>query len=887
VWPNVLEVRHERDQPGPPGRSLPALLGLVVALPRWPPLSNLDSHEHIPARLDYYEQHLPGCKRDAGGIWVSARCLLSNHKNGDENPSLRFNAKTGAGKCHGGGCGWTGTITEYAKLCNLPTEGLPGVPPKKSTQKAPSQHFIYTDRDGNRLLRVTRSQDKRFYQNTWDGKRWVKGGLKEAPLFNAPALAAAKAGSLVFVVEGEKCAQHLVDRGQLATTAPEGAGKFSKVGRDWLDLLLPLGVAILPDNDRPGYSHALQVAERLQKELAIDSKVLLLPGLGPKEDVADWLTLPRRPADLLDLVASALSLEAFRAHAATTFPGEDLTVLENSRSEPEASALHVQLDGLTVDRAELALKGMRGANQPLRVFISKTLDKICSFRDGVVTPCLHPDQMAHLQEGILGLRFFEKDRHGEYRPVDAPDKVNKRILAMPSHDTGFPEIRDFMDVPVMTKAGSLLCSPGRHGDVYYQPSLDIPEVPSNPSPELVAECRRRIDFMVGDISFQSHWDLQAFYALLLGYVLRLYIQGCVPLCLVSAAVQGAGKGLTVSIPSWIFTGRNPPVISLDSSAKNEDVKKTLLSLLLSRPGPLINFDNFKGHFGLPCIEAYLTSPEYTDRVLGGSVIATVRSDIQFALTANNATFSRDMERRLYEIRLDPDTEQPWLRTFRIPDLKSYVLDNRPQLLWSALVLVQYWIAAGRPEGTYRIGSFESWSANIGGLLDCIGVGSDFLTRTRSDSSDQFDPWQIFAQLWLDSSLPRKNQRASDLCRFIDDSGLTVSENSRAHSLGKRMARNIDRVFRLDYRGSRERFRLVNHPAGSNSTWSLLEVEGERLNNNPPRFTHLEGVLNPLNPKIPPEPFADSVSPAGSAAGIDQPSPEIPDADPAQLKGVPV
>ncbi|MBT9586058.1 DUF3987 domain-containing protein [bacterium] len=194
---------------------------------------------------------------------------------------------------------------------------------------------MYHKVDGTQLLRITRTigkdGKKSYLQERWEAGAWCWGGVKPAPLYAAPRLASAPPGSSVFLVEGEKCADRLIDGGLLATTAPGGAQKVDKVDLDYLELLLSLGSVGLPDNDLPGYRHILQFGRILRDELAIDIKVLLLPGLGEGHDVFDWLQ-NRLTKELLALVPSAMTFHEFESRF------DDLT-MQWTASKPQLELL--------------------------------------------------------------------------------------------------------------------------------------------------------------------------------------------------------------------------------------------------------------------------------------------------------------------------------------------------------------------------------------------------------------------------------------------------------------------------------------------------------------------------------------------------------------------
>ena len=268
----------------------------------------------LEARRDWALKNLPKTRlKDTNK--GQACCEWPGHQ--DSSPSMIFDLETGVCTCRR--CNHSMRLSSYAATTDKPTFPMPEATVWESLPDERQSYPPYTTADGKPVLRVTRIRKdgkKAYPQERWDGQRWTPGGLqgRTRPLFNAPALAAADSGSLVFIVEGEKCAVHLQHRDLLATTAPEGAGKFNQVAPEYLELLLPLGPIILPDNDENGTKHAIQVAEILAK-LGIDAKILVLPGLGPKGDVADYLVAPKTRRDLLDLVPSAMPLEEFRARA--------------------------------------------------------------------------------------------------------------------------------------------------------------------------------------------------------------------------------------------------------------------------------------------------------------------------------------------------------------------------------------------------------------------------------------------------------------------------------------------------------------------------------------------------------------------------------------------
>jgi len=167
--------------------------------------------------------------------------------------------------------------------------------------------YDYVDEDGDLLFQVVRYEPspnpdgtKTFKQRRPNGKGgWVWGtkGIPRVP-YKLPAIIKAKKSIRVYITEGEKDADRLVDLGFVATT---NAGGVKKWDPDFNQFLKGRPVVICPDNDPQGLEHAQRLADSLCG-IAKSVKVLEFAGLGNKEDVSDWLDAGNTTADLRKLV---------------------------------------------------------------------------------------------------------------------------------------------------------------------------------------------------------------------------------------------------------------------------------------------------------------------------------------------------------------------------------------------------------------------------------------------------------------------------------------------------------------------------------------------------------------------------------------------------------
>lgn len=149
--------------------------------------------------------------------------------------------------------------------------------------------WTYMKGDGNPFVAIARfrmpdgSKEYRPFKPTPRGWR-IGMPPGKRPLYNLPEIAQSER---VVIVEGEKCADLARGIGLAATTNVNGSTGVPRT--DWSPLA-GKEVVILPDNDHAGRTHADAVAAvllRLRPRPTI--RVVSLPGLPTKGDIADWL----------------------------------------------------------------------------------------------------------------------------------------------------------------------------------------------------------------------------------------------------------------------------------------------------------------------------------------------------------------------------------------------------------------------------------------------------------------------------------------------------------------------------------------------------------------------------------------------------------------------
>jgi len=299
-------------------------------------------------------------------------------------------------------------------------------------------------------------------------------------------------------------------------------------------------------------------------------------------------------------------------------------------------------------------------------------------------------------------------------------------------------------------------TPGYHAKarLWYAPhqalEVTVPDAPTSADLERARELL--VTDLLGDFPFDGEASrAHALAAILLPFVREL-IHGPTPLHLFTAPTPGSGKGLLVDISSLIATGRPASMVSVPRD--DEEMRKRITAQL-RRGTPMVVLDNITGKLDSAALCSALTATEWEDRILGMSEMSPrLPNRAVWAATANNPELSLDIARRTITCRLDPGLERPWERSgFRHPDLRTWALTHRAELVAAALTLVRVWLGDGAPRLEHpAIGSFEGWAEVMAGVLGTAGV-EGFLANYRdvyeSVSQDVGD-WLTFLEAWYEA-----------------------------------------------------------------------------------------------------------------------------------------
>ena len=252
--------------------------------------------ETILSRLDiraFYNGLIPTGLKENGETQATGLCPFHD----DHNPSLSVNLTNGLYNCFA--CDAKGDIfIFYEKLKNVAFKTalkdiakMQGITDATIGQKVVAT-FKYKDTEGKTLYikeRIEPGKDgrsKEFRFKHREGDKWVSGRGCEPVFYSLPEVNKAR---YAVIVEGEAKADLLMSWGLVATCLDSGAKS------PWRDEYLKAftgkdKIIILPDNDPPGKSYALKIANTLYGKVG-SIRIVELPGLKESEDILDWVRI--------------------------------------------------------------------------------------------------------------------------------------------------------------------------------------------------------------------------------------------------------------------------------------------------------------------------------------------------------------------------------------------------------------------------------------------------------------------------------------------------------------------------------------------------------------------------------------------------------------------
>jgi hypothetical protein len=204
-----------------------------------------------------------------------------------------------------------------------------------------------------------------------------------------------------------------------------------------------------------------------------------------------------------------------------------------------------------------------------------------------------------------------------------------------------------------------------------------------------------------------------------------------PCFIVLANAEGAGKTLLVKTAVVPALGYAPSAVL---PRDDDEMRKVLLSAVIEAT-PVLFFDNYKGHLASEALEGFLTSQDWSGRVLGGQATFRGENNCLVFVTGNGCTVSPDMRRRSLFCELFLEVDRAEDRRFNQYLEVPVLLERRNDILAALWAFVRDWHQAMEPKPSRTHSGFPEWAANIAGIVEYAGYGCPLETPLIEAAAD--------------------------------------------------------------------------------------------------------------------------------------------------------
>lgn len=306
------------------------------------------------------------------------------------------------------------------------------------------------------------------------------------------------------------------------------------------------------------------------------------------------------------------------------------------------------------------------------------------------------------------------------RRVQPPGGLSTIVCAREVYPREVRPLAGIIEAPALRRDGSCITAPGydARSGLYLRWAGEPVDVADAPTRDDARAAFAVFEELFSDFVFQGDAKarrvaLAATVAAILTPLARAAIDGPVPAFMWNADASLAGKSMLASTCGAVVLGRSPP--PRQYTPDDDEMSKRIAAVALSGV-PLWFLDNIRTHVEGGALELLLTAHDrIAARILGATVDREMSWRAVTYMTANGASYSADIARRLLHIPLlscgrreagavAGTTE----RTFRF-ELPSHAIEHRARYIGAALVMLRAHLAAGRPSSGESLPSFESWS----------------------------------------------------------------------------------------------------------------------------------------------------------------------------------
>ncbi len=306
------------------------------------------------------------------------------------------------------------------------------------------------------------------------------------------------------------------------------------------------------------------------------------------------------------------------------------------------------------------------------------------------------------------------------KPTTCPQEMADALLQTLEAQTLLPRVEGLINCPIMRVVDGKALASGTGYDsvtrLFVTGGQEAEEV------EVKTAVASLLD-LLKDFGFQSEGDRARAVAALISPGLRTggFIKGRVPADVAEADQSQSGKTYRQKVVAAIYNERVSLVTSRQGGVGSVDES---LNQQLIAGRPFIQFDNFRGRFDSPHLEAFLTADgSFPCRVPHRSEVTVTPENFFLQLTSNGVDTTRDFANRSNIIRIRKQAPGFVFAKFPEGDLLAHVRARQAYYLGCVFAVIRHWHGLDQPVTGETRHSFQEWVQVVDWIVQKVfGLG---------------------------------------------------------------------------------------------------------------------------------------------------------------------
>ena len=306
------------------------------------------------------------------------------------------------------------------------------------------------------------------------------------------------------------------------------------------------------------------------------------------------------------------------------------------------------------------------------------------------------------------------------KPTNCPQEMADALLQTEEARTLLPRVDGLINCPILRVVDGVATASGTGYDTTTRLLVTGGSAPVDVD---VGTAATKLLGLLGEFAFQSDGDKARALAALLSPGLKAggFIKGRVPADVAEADQSQSGKTYRQKVVAAIYNEKVSLVTSREGGVGSVDES---LNQQLIAGRPFIQFDNFRGRFDSPHLEAFLTAEgSFPCRVPHRGEVTVPPENFFVLLTSNGVDTTRDLANRSNIIRIRK--KPPGFEFTKYPegDLLAHARAHQAYYLGCVFAVIRHWHAEEQPRTAETRHDFREWVQVVDWIVQNVfGLG---------------------------------------------------------------------------------------------------------------------------------------------------------------------